>query len=224
MLISIKNWSKFQHYKDRTPPWIKLHKGLLNDRDYLALPIEGMAIAPLIWLLASDLSTTGQFEISLDDLAWRLRLDSDLLARGLQQLADKKFIDISDIPDLLADCKQDASAVLASCYPRDRGETEGETEGEAHPAKISFDPALQKFTGLDSYIPVWGKAFPSVCVELELMNAAAWLLADKKRVGSYKSWGRFLSNWLKRAATQSMPEKETAKPIDFSYNMLRGKD
>jgi hypothetical protein len=33
--LRVKNWSEFQHYKDRNPPWIKLHRTLL-DHDYEA--------------------------------------------------------------------------------------------------------------------------------------------------------------------------------------------
>lgn len=33
----IKNWSKFQHYKDRNPPWIKLHVELLASEDWVTL-------------------------------------------------------------------------------------------------------------------------------------------------------------------------------------------
>jgi len=29
-MLRVKNWGKFQHYKDRNPPWIKLHRGLLG--------------------------------------------------------------------------------------------------------------------------------------------------------------------------------------------------
>jgi hypothetical protein len=36
--LTIKNWSEFQHYKDRNPPWIKLHRALLDDYAFAALP------------------------------------------------------------------------------------------------------------------------------------------------------------------------------------------
>ena len=41
----VKNWSKFQHYKNRNPPWIRLHVEILDDykadgteNDFHALP------------------------------------------------------------------------------------------------------------------------------------------------------------------------------------------
>jgi len=35
MRYRIKNWDKYQQYKDRTPPWIKLHYDLLTSRDWV---------------------------------------------------------------------------------------------------------------------------------------------------------------------------------------------
>jgi hypothetical protein len=33
--IRITNWAKFQHYKDRNPPWIKLHQSILTSREWV---------------------------------------------------------------------------------------------------------------------------------------------------------------------------------------------
>ena len=29
--MRIKNWNRFQHFKDRKPPWIKLYRDILDD-------------------------------------------------------------------------------------------------------------------------------------------------------------------------------------------------
>jgi DNA-binding NarL/FixJ family response regulator len=31
---SVKNFERFQHYKDRSPPWIKLYNELLDDYEF----------------------------------------------------------------------------------------------------------------------------------------------------------------------------------------------
>jgi hypothetical protein len=54
MILTPKNWSSFQHYKDRAPAWIKLHRGLLDDFEFSSLPVASRALAPLLWLLASE--------------------------------------------------------------------------------------------------------------------------------------------------------------------------
>jgi hypothetical protein len=53
--LRVRNWEKFQHYKDRTPPWIKLHRDLLNDYDFSCLQDASKMHLVLIWLLASQL-------------------------------------------------------------------------------------------------------------------------------------------------------------------------
>ena len=53
--LSVKNWSEFQHYKDRTPPWIKLHRDILNDYSFECLQDASKAHLMLIWVLASQL-------------------------------------------------------------------------------------------------------------------------------------------------------------------------
>ena len=52
-MLKIKNWDAFQHYKDRDPPWIKLHRGLLEDYTFFALPDVTKAHVIMIWLLAA---------------------------------------------------------------------------------------------------------------------------------------------------------------------------
>lgn len=115
MKLIPKNWGKFQHYKDRSPPWIKLHREILDDREFMLLPIASKALAPLLWLLASE-SKDGSFDASEEELIFRLRVTSKDLA-GLKPLIDKGFFVVAS--DALAGCQQDA---------RPEGEGEGETE------------------------------------------------------------------------------------------------
>ena len=53
--LRVKNWARFQHYKnkDTPPPWIKLHERLLDDADFNALPEAKRWQLVAIWLLAS---------------------------------------------------------------------------------------------------------------------------------------------------------------------------
>src|SRR5712664_3543692 len=51
--FSVKNFGKFQHYKDRAPPWIKLYNELLDDYEFGLLPDATKMHLVAIWLLAS---------------------------------------------------------------------------------------------------------------------------------------------------------------------------
>jgi hypothetical protein len=116
MLLQPKNWAVFQHYKDRCPPWIKLHRDLLNDRVFMCLPLASKALAPLLWLLASE-SKDGIFDGSLDELVFRLHITPKEYEDGIKPLIHKGFFVV-------------ASGVLADCYQDAIPETERETETE----------------------------------------------------------------------------------------------
>ena len=49
----VKNWRQFQHYKDRDPPWIKLHFNLLSSSDWVMLSDASRVLASACMLIAS---------------------------------------------------------------------------------------------------------------------------------------------------------------------------
>lgn len=51
--FTIKNWARFQLYKDRTPPWICLYNTLLDDIDFNLLEPRTQRDLIFIWLLYS---------------------------------------------------------------------------------------------------------------------------------------------------------------------------
>lgn len=51
---AIKNWDSFQHYKKRNPPWIKLHRAILDDYAFCSLPDVVKAHLILLWAYASQ--------------------------------------------------------------------------------------------------------------------------------------------------------------------------
>ena len=138
MKLIPKNWAVFQHYKDRNPPWIKLHRETLNDRTFMTLPLASKALAPLMWLLASE-SKNGVFDGSVDDLMFRLHITKKEYEDGVKPLIEKGFFEIAS--GVLADCQQDAR-------PETETETKRETETEAKKStrgsRLSADFVLPK--------------------------------------------------------------------------------
>ena len=130
MLLQPKNWAVFQHYKDRCPPWIKLHRDLLNDRAYMRLPIASKAIAPMLWLLASE-SKDGVFDGSLDELVFRLHISEKEYKDGVKPLIDNDFFNV-------------VSGVLAERLQTAIPETERETETETKRDKNKRGSRLAK--------------------------------------------------------------------------------
>ena len=122
MFLTPKNWHAFQHYNKRNPPWIKLHRALLDDYEFSQLPVESRALAPMLWLIASE-AKDGIIHMSHDALAFRLRMTRNLLTEALEPLLAKGFI-------------LDASAMLALCQQHATPETETETENSPRQDRI----------------------------------------------------------------------------------------
>ncbi len=104
MILTPKSWNEFQHYKDREPSWIKLHKNLLTNYEFICLPVASKALAPMLWLLASEYKD-GIIDASLDKIAFRLSMTRGDLADALSPLIESGFFDASEA---LAECQQDA--------------------------------------------------------------------------------------------------------------------
>ena len=52
--LAIRNWRKFQHYKDRNPPWIKFYVELIDSQNKLNdLPVATRYLFDRLLLLAA---------------------------------------------------------------------------------------------------------------------------------------------------------------------------
>jgi hypothetical protein len=51
--LEVKNFDQFQHYKQRNPPWIKLHSAMMDDYEFAQLPEVARFHLMGIWVLAS---------------------------------------------------------------------------------------------------------------------------------------------------------------------------
>jgi sarcosine oxidase delta subunit len=195
MKLIPKNWVKFQHYKDRCPPWIKLHRDLLNDRIFASLPIASKALAPLLWLLASE-SKDGTFDAAIEELAFRLHIASKDIEAGLKPLIDKGFF-------------LDASTMLAPCLqvaiPERETETERETEGEAKKALKSATPdGVSESLWKDFLAIRKAKKLPVTDTAIQGLKreaaAAGKTLSEALTICCERGWGGFNAKWLERDA------------------------
>ena len=131
-VIRVKNWHEFQHYRDRRPPWIKLHRQILDDYDFHCLSDASRALAPCLWLLASEFDQ-GEIPYDVQMICFRLHIPCEKVEICLQELRSKGFILYST----------DASAVLAerkqSAIPEVEVEREKEGEATSAPKILSVE-------------------------------------------------------------------------------------
>lgn len=118
MSIKVKDWHKFQHFKDRKPPWIKLYRDLLDDVEWHDLDAKAAKALVMIWLIASEYD--GALP-NMKTLAFRLRVSEN----------EAKSI-VSKLSHWLI---QDDINVISERYQDDRLEKERETETEGEREK-----------------------------------------------------------------------------------------
>jgi hypothetical protein len=92
--MQIKNWAKFQHFKDgsRKPPWIKLYRDLLDNLEWHELPPESAKVLIMLWVVASE--NHGKLP-DIKKLSFRLRVTEDQLMKALNDL--KEWVLLDDI-------------------------------------------------------------------------------------------------------------------------------
>lgn len=132
-MYRIKGWNKFQHFKDRRPPWIKLYRDILEDPDWHELDGDTAKILVSLWLIASE-----DIDGHLPDtrrLAFRLRLKETQLKQALTKLSH--WLERADINS------------ISNRYQADAPETETETEGETETeTEISLPKGRESEAGL----------------------------------------------------------------------------
>ena len=112
-LISVKEWKKMQHYKERDPKWIKLYRDLLDDYQYGQLPDVAKGHLIGIFLLAAKLNN----EIP-DDSVWIA-----------QRIGAKEEVDLDLLVNAGFLARNNGSInPLASCYQPAIAEAEAEAE------------------------------------------------------------------------------------------------
>lgn len=115
MHVSVKNFEKYQHYKNRRPPWIKLYQDLLEDYAFTRLQDASKWHAVGFFLLASRYENRIPFDLPF--ITRELKANSPV---DIDELVTAGFITLSE----------DASAMLAGRKQNLAVETETETETE----------------------------------------------------------------------------------------------
>jgi len=147
--MKIKGWTEFQHFKDRTPPWIKLHRTILERRDISVISDCSFRVLVGLWLLASEDATMQGLLPDIPEIAFRLRMEEARIIKALGELG--AFLDDVDI------------SVISPRYQDDVPETETETEGEREREIVSGKPddsAPKKATVNGSRFPEFWAIYP----------------------------------------------------------------
>jgi hypothetical protein len=169
MSYRVKNWLTFQHYKDRNPPWIKLHFSLLSSRDWVMLDDASRVLAVACMLIASR----NKGEIPADP-AYLKRVAYLNKTPNFKPLVDCGFLESAST------CKQEQ----AEFRPEERREETEKREIALSPsgAFLRFWAAWPKSPRKGSKTPCWEKWVKSdldlvaseILSHVDAMKASGW--------------------------------------------------
>jgi hypothetical protein len=197
--FSVKNFEKFQHYKDRAPPWIKLYNELLDDYEFGRLPDASKMHLIAIWLLASRSGNKIPY-----DSAWVARRINANTKVDLTLLACSGFIVVDQ---QLQEAGQDASNTLAYCNQDACLEGEGEKrkveteEIAASPPKTRKKPArsLPDNFEISPANHSHAKALGFSDSEIKREHQRFFMHAKAKGL-TYADWDAAEYNWITKGA------------------------
>jgi len=170
------------------------------------LPIASKALAPMLWLLASE-SKDGVFDGSLDELVFRLHITPKEYQDGVKPLIDNDFFIL--VSGVLAERKQVA-------IPETETETEGETETKkkatsvAPPEGVS-DSVWQEFKSLRKAkkAPITQRAIDKISEEA---NLAGWTLEKALEECIVRGWQAFKAEWVAKKGNPADNIRLTVPP------------
>lgn len=189
--LTVKKWEEFQHYKDRNPPWIKLHTCLLDDYEFGRLQDASKAHLMLIWLFASK--RDGRIPDDPKFLQAKLGLDKQPDLKALEEqgflLRERSASNTLQTPE------QGASGSLSLARSQEERREEAEKRDErfhrfwqAYPRKVSKPEALK----------AWGKENPDDELTENILRAIA---VQKQSPQWMKDGGEFIphpATWLNK--------------------------
>lgn len=213
----LRNWDKFQHYKDRNPPWVKLHTELLDNYEFSRLHDASKLLAFCLILLAARSDNKIPH-----DPEWIQERGSLKVLPDLQPLFDVGFIEwIQELPiteqvasTTLADCKQVAiPRALARGEAEERQSTARLVSRKTDPDWwLDFKLAYPHRAGDQG----WRKAQKAAHARQSEGHTPEEFIAGALRYATYcEAIGNAGTQFVKQASTFLGPDKPFAQPWEI---------
>lgn len=202
--IRIRGWRDFQNYKDRHPPWIKLHQARLLDKpEWRRLHGSAAKLLVDLWMLASG-TKEGELTLRLPDLSYRLHNDEAETLSDLKVLQVCGFVELSPTLQTNSD-ERGISRTMSD--KRNSEESRAETEeSRAEP----LGPAAPDIRPVGNWVTEFGAAwkarFEGVVPWKRIGHALKPLRGEYQDPEILSRWERYLSR----------VEGRYASPEDFA--------
>lgn len=212
MTLRVRNWEKFQHYKDRNPPWVKLYTAWPDDYEWSSWSDASKLLAVCIVMLAGRVGNRIP-----NDPAWIQQRCGLKKVPDLTELIGSNFIEeIQELPDKeqdasnpLASCQQVASDPLAIARSRET-DRQRQRDGASAPSvngSSKTPRAVPIPADLTLTDPMRSQAlakFPDCDADEMFTNFRAHHEAHGKAL---KNWGAAWTTWLGNAVKFGYPKR-----------------
>ena len=207
MILKVRNWEKFQHYKDRRPPWIKLHFALLTSKDWVMLNDSERVLAIACMLLASqsDLDS-GCFDADPEYIKRVAYLNT---TPNFKPLILHGFLEIINVN------ASERKQMLANVTTETETDTEGETDTEKRKNSVGSKSKRKSIIYSSDFESLW-KMYPGTAgskkdafKEYKKANMGAeemipiiekqiFFKSQQKKVGEFFSSFPHLCRWISK--------------------------
>lgn len=152
-VLCVRHWDRFQHYKDRDPPWVKLYRDLLTAESWVLGTDVSRVVQVASILLAARYSNQIPYRWDLIRKVASLDCSEAEFAAAVQHLVNTEFLEIQGCTEQSELPLQPASTMLAKCSTETETEAEGEQRqkkrmGGTSPAPDEFEERFQEFRSL----------------------------------------------------------------------------
>ena len=188
--LKIRKWDIWQTFrKDRTTPqWIKLHRCLMRNVEWVSLTDAERGQLVTIWLLAADRNGT----IPADpEMVQRLCFMAD--PPNISKFIELEFLESERLPS----GNQEVTTPQPVCPPRE----EKRREEKIYVCEF-FSVEKKKHEK-------YKIAYPLVDILSEYTKMAAWLESNPSKRKTQRGYPKFVNSWLSRKSEKIKPTPKT---------------
>lgn len=175
--LMVKNWRDHQHYKKRSPPWIKLHRAVIEDYAFATLKDKTKAHLMLIWVLAAG--TEGRIPNDPKFIASKISAAEPV---DLDAMIEAGFL-IADGEEALA--------------------TSEDVNGAKHPAMADTGEIVERipmiggieFEVRESFAKELERLYPNVDIPATLRQMRGWCIGNPQKLKTPRGIRRFITTW-----------------------------
>jgi hypothetical protein len=226
MTLKIRNWDRWQSYrKDRgQPPWIKVHRALMRDPNWVSLTDAQRGQIIAIWMLAADRDGTipscplmvrklcmmdGDPDLNLfieKGFIDGCQVDATVSPERRQHVSPETETETETEADIRADAREDVSR-----------ETVPIESPAAEQPQHEFDGVIIKLR--KKHFEDWTKAYSFIDLRSELTARDAWLASDRATDADRKNWfistSKYLANRNQEAKTKANAARAGPKNLRY---------